>query len=132
VAVDKRWADVRFWRAVADSTNPYTDRYLLAALDYERDASGSIAALPAEASANSAILLRTLGIGAIVTLACALIGLPYAMLVASDQREDRKSTRLNSSHVKISYAVFCLKKKTNSAENFKHSHKSRNSKKPLI
>src|SRR5690606_39441151 len=28
-----------------------------------------------------------------------------------DGREDRKSTRLNSSHVKISYAVFCLKKK---------------------
>src|SRR5690606_41734043 len=28
------------------------------------------------------------------------------------QRRDRKSTRLNSSHVKISYAVFCLKKKT--------------------
>src|SRR5690606_42135266 len=27
------------------------------------------------------------------------------------EREDRKSTRLNSSHVKISYAVFCLKKK---------------------
>src|SRR5699024_11985932 len=26
--------------------------------------------------------------------------------------EDRKSTRLNSSHVSISYAVFCLKKKT--------------------
>src|SRR5215208_8081371 len=28
-------------------------------------------------------------------------------------REDRKSTRLNSSHVAISYAVFCLKKKKN-------------------
>src|SRR5215469_17514270 len=27
---------------------------------------------------------------------------------------DRKSTRLNSSHVEISYAVFCLKKKKNS------------------
>src|SRR5690606_39351472 len=27
------------------------------------------------------------------------------------ERLDRKSTRLNSSHVKISYAVFCLKKK---------------------
>src|SRR3989442_7449399 len=27
--------------------------------------------------------------------------------------EDRKSTRLNSSHVRISYAVFCLKKTTN-------------------
>src|SRR5204863_7736188 len=31
--------------------------------------------------------------------------------VAAD--EDRKSTRLNSSHVEISYAVFCLKKKKN-------------------
>src|SRR3712207_8855413 len=29
----------------------------------------------------------------------------------SDGREDRKSTRLNSSHANISYAVFCLKKK---------------------
>src|SRR5258707_4487686 len=28
-----------------------------------------------------------------------------------DQRRDRKSTRLNSSHANISYAVFCLKKK---------------------
>src|SRR5436305_3988168 len=31
--------------------------------------------------------------------------------VGSDSEEDRKSTRLNSSHVRISYAVFCLKKK---------------------
>src|SRR5437870_8321726 len=30
--------------------------------------------------------------------------------------EDRKSTRLNSSHVAISYAVFCLKKKTKKEE----------------
>src|SRR5207249_10904904 len=29
----------------------------------------------------------------------------------AQMREDRKSTRLNSSHVSISYAVFCLKKK---------------------
>src|SRR2546430_7172898 len=29
-------------------------------------------------------------------------------------REDRKSTRLNSSHSQISYAVFCLKKNTGS------------------
>src|SRR5437667_8823978 len=30
---------------------------------------------------------------------------------AGDRRQDRKSTRLNSSHITISYAVFCLKKK---------------------
>src|SRR5690606_41658253 len=34
--------------------------------------------------------------------------------VAGYDPRDRKSTRLNSSHVKISYAVFCLKKKNNS------------------
>src|SRR5690606_40661374 len=33
------------------------------------------------------------------------------VLIACVSRADRKSTRLNSSHVKISYAVFCLKKK---------------------
>src|SRR3712207_8485899 len=31
--------------------------------------------------------------------------------VVRAEREDRKSTRLNSSHANISYAVFCLKKK---------------------
>src|SRR3712207_8322566 len=32
------------------------------------------------------------------------------------RRQDRKSTRLNSSHANISYAVFCLKKKKNKQE----------------
>src|SRR3712207_7131882 len=32
-------------------------------------------------------------------------------------RQDRKSTRLNSSHANISYAVFCLKKKKNTHAN---------------
>src|SRR3712207_7019123 len=35
-----------------------------------------------------------------------------------DRIEDRKSTRLNSSHANISYAVFCLKKKKQ-----QHTHK---------
>src|SRR5690625_5364961 len=39
---------------------------------------------------------------------------PFIKLKKSERkllREDRKSTRLNSSHVAITYAVFCLKKK---------------------
>src|SRR5207253_7769043 len=35
--------------------------------------------------------------------------------ISSDPTRDRKSTRLNSSHVATSYAVFCLKKKTHAA-----------------
>src|SRR5699024_1981571 len=34
-----------------------------------------------------------------------------ASLVVGSQKQDRKSTRLNSSHVSISYAVFCLNNK---------------------
>src|SRR5690348_18019253 len=37
--------------------------------------------------------------------------LGYVVLVDAEREEDRKSTRLNSSHPSISYAVFCLKKK---------------------
>src|SRR5256885_8486516 len=41
---------------------------------------------------------------------------------ARDRRcaRDRKSTRLNSSHLVISYAVFCLKKKKNTVQKLKH------------
>src|SRR3712207_9345405 len=37
--------------------------------------------------------------------------------LAMELRADRKSTRLNSSHANISYAVFCLKKKKNKQYN---------------
>src|SRR2546426_3623492 len=43
----------------------------------------------------------------------------------ADEHGDRKSTRLNSSHLVISYAVFCLKKKKNKQSErtiYKHKH----------
>src|SRR5438105_11674344 len=42
-------------------------------------------------------------------------GQPVASAESAQKELDRKSTRLNSSHEWISYAVFCLKKKKNSA-----------------
>src|SRR5256885_11021104 len=39
----------------------------------------------------------------------------YGVVLRTDGSVDRKSTRLNSSHLVISYAVFCLKKKKNTA-----------------
>src|SRR5690606_40578159 len=41
----------------------------------------------------------------------------------SRETVDRKSTRLNSSHVKISYAVFCLKKKKKEQTEKREAHK---------
>src|SRR5437773_8012910 len=49
-----------------------------------------------------------------------------ALVAAKELKEralqDRKSTRLNSSHITISYAVFCLKKKKNkNTNNYTHN-----------
>src|SRR5690349_22673925 len=47
----------------------------------------------------------------VASFAAALPRTVRAIAVLDRTKEDRKSTRLNSSHVEISYAVFCLKKK---------------------
>src|SRR5436309_11997285 len=65
------------------------------------------ALLPVAAAAPGPVRLRLVG-GTDVRWAPPM---DYFNRVFLDQAEDRKSTRLNSSHVKISYAVFCLKKK---------------------
>src|SRR3712207_6913952 len=44
------------------------------------------------------------------------VGLERVEAVRRVDQEDRKSTRLNSSHANISYAVFCLKKKKKADE----------------
>ena len=47
------------------------------------------------------------------------------MVALTVEEGDRKSTRLNSSHVVISYAVFCLKKKKNKKKKKENKHKIR-------
>ncbi len=81
--LDQRWKEPRFWLALRDAVPPYTDRNLLAAVDMKRDAGGAIVSEDPGASANRLIMFRTFLVAAIVTLACAAIGLPYAMLAAA-------------------------------------------------
>src|SRR5256885_9378530 len=51
--------------------------------------------------------------GGLLDLSPAVAGVVQQLSVKEGQSvQDRKSTRLNSSHLVISYAVFCLKKKT--------------------
>src|SRR3712207_8022372 len=54
---------------------------------------------------------------------------PMALRVWTEA-EDRKSTRLNSSHANISYAVFCLKKKKQSPQKSQILHTRRSSPSP--
>src|SRR5690348_17546080 len=48
---------------------------------------------------------------AVLLLAAAACGFGFTVIYIVLSGKDRKSTRLNSSHPSISYAVFCLKKK---------------------
>src|SRR2546421_8241715 len=57
----------------------------------------------------------------IQTLASIMQRLPHCLIDAS---VDRKSTRLNSSHDQISYAVFCLKKKKTNTLTLQACHQS--------
>src|SRR5690349_22435905 len=88
---------------------PYTTLFRSALLRFRNHSARSIAARihhPPLVPLAQAIQARALyNEGAYADAAALLDGcwLPLA--------EDRKSTRLNSSHVEISYAVFCLKKK---------------------
>src|SRR5690242_5480703 len=56
-------------------------------------------------------LAPALGAGCTVVLKPSEVAPFNAFILAEVMGEDRKSTRLNSSHMSISYAVFCLKKK---------------------
>ena len=83
-AIDPRWSETSWWVTIADAVaSPWTDKNLLAAVDLERNTAGNIAAMPEGASANRLIMIRTFVTAALVTLACILIGLPYAMVAAS-------------------------------------------------
>src|SRR5436305_10638101 len=70
---------------------------------------------------------KTMATSAARAAATAAAGsVPSTKLIFACGRRDRKSTRLNSSHVRISYAVFCLKKKktyyTTSSTSNTHYH----------
>src|SRR3712207_8018748 len=64
-------------------------------------------------AAEADVLVRRDGLRDRLVLAGAVQALLLLFGDLHDVVRDRKSTRLNSSHANISYAVFCLKKKTN-------------------
>src|SRR3712207_7610651 len=86
---------------------PYTTlfRSLTAVPRSYREASLALGATPWETASKVVLPAAAPGI-----LAACVLGFGRAI------GEDRKSTRLNSSHANISYAVFCLKKKQNYLE----------------
>src|SRR3712207_8374784 len=67
----------------------------------------------AEGFASGVLTLESGAFGPLAYVIPALSQTSRHAAYYSDTYRDRKSTRLNSSHANISYAVFCLKKKNN-------------------
>ena len=83
IGIDKRWGEQRYWSAVKLAARPYTDFYLLAAVDFERGQSGNIVRVPAQRALYNKVFVRTFWMSIIVMLWCLLLGYPVAWLLAS-------------------------------------------------
>ena len=81
--IDPVWREPSLWRLLKRTAAPYTDLYLLQALDLERGAGGDIRRRPAEQAVYLDILWRTLEISLFVTLACLVLAYPLAYKLAS-------------------------------------------------
>ena len=78
LALDERWGETKYWEAIAKNGSRWTPDYLLTAVDLRRDPQGSIERVDPDQRVFGAILLRTFGISALVTLWCLVLGYPLA------------------------------------------------------
>ena len=83
IGMDKRWGDILYWSAVKRAAEPYTDFYILSAVDLKRDSDGNIVRAPAERALYLNVLFRTLWMSLVVTLCCLILGYPVAWLLAT-------------------------------------------------
>jgi putative spermidine/putrescine transport system permease protein len=82
-ALDPTWAEPEIWAALRRAAEPWTDLYLLAAVDLERAPAGEVVAVPQDEAVYRTILGRTLWISIVVTLACLALGYPLAYRLAT-------------------------------------------------
>jgi putative spermidine/putrescine transport system permease protein len=78
LALDERWADPKYWQAIAKNAARWTPDYLLASVDLKRDAHGEVERMPPDQRVFVPVLWRTFEISAVVTLVCLLLGYPLA------------------------------------------------------
>jgi putative spermidine/putrescine transport system permease protein len=83
IAIDERWGNQRYWSTVKQAAKPYTDFYLLAAVDFQRDRNGNITPVPAERALYTKVFVRTFWMSMVVTIWCLLLGYPVAWMLSS-------------------------------------------------
>ncbi|MCX7630744.1 MAG: ABC transporter permease [Geminicoccaceae bacterium] len=83
VRLDPAWGEPAIWAGLRRAAQPWTDIFLLAAVDLARDERDAIRPVPPEQAIYLDILARTFWISALVTLLCLVLGYPLAYLLAS-------------------------------------------------
>ena len=83
ISADPAWGEQKAWLAVRRAGERYTLRHYLNALDLDRDSSGNIVAQPPDRRIYVPLLLRTLGVGLVITAICLVLGYPVAYLIAN-------------------------------------------------
>lgn len=76
--LDARWAELKYWQAIAKNASRWTPDYLLTSVDLKRKAEGGIEQVAPDQRVFARILLRTFEISAVVTVCCLLLGYPLA------------------------------------------------------
>jgi putative spermidine/putrescine transport system permease protein len=85
-AVDPRWDKSEIWNALWSARGPFTERFLLTALDLERGADGKVRWRSDDRAIYLGVYLRTFTVAATVTIICLVLGLPLALYLASTSR----------------------------------------------
>lgn len=83
VAIDPAWGEHATWARIRRASTAYTDLYLLAALDLQRDPDGSIVRVQGDQAIYLSVLGRTFWISLMVTLICLVLGYPLAYRLAT-------------------------------------------------
>lgn len=82
IRADPAWGERETWGAIARARGPWTDFFLLAALDLKRDAAGKIRAVAEEQAVFRTVFGRTFWIAAMVTAITLLLAYPLAAMIA--------------------------------------------------
>jgi putative spermidine/putrescine transport system permease protein len=83
IAIDKKWADMEYWKALGQMVDPITFGYYLNAVDLKYDSNKKIVQQPEKRRIYNYTWYKTIKISVLVTLFCLILGYPIAHLLAT-------------------------------------------------
>ncbi|MCB1807256.1 MAG: ABC transporter permease, partial [Candidatus Competibacteraceae bacterium] len=81
--IDKDWGDIGIWRLIQREGRPYTDSYLLAAVDFQYNDQNEVVALPENQRIHILLFQRTFILSLVITLLTILLAYPISYLLAN-------------------------------------------------